>query len=81
MAQECWPPALMDVGGRGTQKLARTVRNSPYTAGDRLMTQGNLRAMAQGGRIKDQIGRVFADPDGYQEVKEGIIRARRNRAL
>lgn len=72
--------ALMDVGGEGARNLARTVANTPGRGAQRLTTSGNLRAMAQGDRIKTQVGRVFADPDGYQAVKEGIIRARRHRA-
>lgn len=70
------PMALMDVGGDSLRDLARTTTNVPGPARNRLTASANLAAMSQGDRIKATVGRVVADPDSYQDVKEQIIQAR-----
>lgn len=73
--------SVADVGGRGMQKLARTIANIPGAAGDRLASRVNLSAMAQGDRLKRIVSDVFHAPEGaYQDAKTAIMDARSHAA-
>lgn len=80
-AQQGQSMSLADVGGRGVQKLARTVANVPGAGGDRIATKANLSAMSQGDRLKRMVSDVFQAPEGaYQAAKTSVMDARSSAA-
>ncbi len=73
--------SVVDVGGRGVQRLARTLANAPGGAGDRIAAKNNISAMAQGDRLKRAVSDVFDAPEGaYQAAKATVMDARSNAA-
>lgn len=65
---------LADVAGPSTRGLLRTATNIPGPAQDNVAKQLTLRQMGQGSRIKDSLGRTFADPDSYLTTKDALAR-------
>lgn len=72
--------SVADVGGKSTRDLLRTTVNVPGPAKDRVAKQVTLRQFGQGDRLKDAIGRTFADPDGYLSAKDELAQAAQTQA-
>lgn len=64
--------SLADVGGPSARTLLRTATNIPGKAKDAVNARLTLRQFGQGDRLKDAIGKTFADPDGYLAAKDKI---------